>query len=250
VASRGPRHALPAFDGLLLAHRGRCGELPENAVEALPHLPAVLDGVEVDVRTSRDGVPILMHDPTVDRTTGGTGRVDRLEAEELLALPRPDGARVPTLADYLDGCEAHGVGTILLDIKAPATTDLAAVLAVVRSGPSERCVLLARGGRDLATLRSRAAELRLGSFGATMDNVEDHLRAADRYGVELVFVRHGDRAYLANREAVARIRARGVLAGASTVNHAATLTAAVEDGCAVLLTDVADRLERVRRSRR
>ena len=63
---------------LVSAHRGGpVPGLPENAVEtfeyALNHAPAL---IETDVRRTADGVLVLMHDETLDRTTTGTGRVD------------------------------------------------------------------------------------------------------------------------------------------------------------------------------
>jgi glycerophosphoryl diester phosphodiesterase len=239
---------VPPFRGLLVAHRGRCGDLPENAAGSLGGLPWWVDAVEVDVRTTRDGVPVLMHDPTVDRTTAGTGRVADLSAAEVLELARPDGARVPTLTGYLAACHDRGVGTILLDLKAPGATDLAAVLGVVRrSRVSARCILLVRDGRHLGQLRALGAELRLGCLGATRDVIDDQLRSAEAHGAEIVFVHHGDDAYLAHREVVPAIRDRGLVAGASTVNREDTLTAAVRDGCGAILTDVADRLGAGRR---
>jgi glycerophosphoryl diester phosphodiesterase len=234
---------VPPFRGLLVAHRGRCSGLPENALEALAALPAWVDAVEVDVRTTCDGVPVLMHDPTVDRTTTGTGRVAELPAGDVLGLPRPDADRVPTLAGYLAACHDRDVGTILLDLKAPGATDLAAIVELVRASPvSARCILLVRDDLHLGQLRALGADLRLGWFGATHEAIDDQLRSATRHRAEIVFVRHGDEAYLAHRGVVPAIRARGFVAGASTVNRADALTAAVRDGCGAILTDVADRL--------
>jgi glycerophosphoryl diester phosphodiesterase len=235
---------MPSTAGaLVVAHRGRCGDLPENAVEALASLPPWVGAVEVDVRTTRDGTPVLLHDPTVDRTTSGSGAVASMPTDEVLALPRPGGVRVPTLADYLRGCDERGIATILLDLKAPRGDDLPTIVEVARASPvSGRCVFLVRRHADLRTLRSLGDELRLGLFGATRDALDAHLEAAAGAAAEVVFVRHGDRAYLANRAVVPRIRARGLAAGASTINAAETLAAAVDDGCALLLTDVADQL--------
>jgi glycerophosphoryl diester phosphodiesterase len=101
-----PDHAFPddAFP-LIVAHRGASSTRPENTVasfaEAL-RLGARI--VELDVRLTRDGVAVVLHDPTVDRTTDGTGPVAELAAHEVAALnagttasPEP----VPTLADVL-----------------------------------------------------------------------------------------------------------------------------------------------------
>jgi glycerophosphoryl diester phosphodiesterase len=79
---------------LRLAHRGDWRVAPENtlaALEAAMRVPGC-DGVEFDVRLSRDGVPVVIHDETLSRVQGVTGRVDRLAASALAGhgLPRLD----------------------------------------------------------------------------------------------------------------------------------------------------------------
>ncbi len=115
-----PDHRFPddAFP-VIVAHRGAPSSRPENTLasfeEAL-RLGARI--VELDVRVSRDGVAVVMHDATVDRTTDGAGAVHELTASELTALnagtpERPE--RVPTLADVLD--LVGGRGAVALEIK-------------------------------------------------------------------------------------------------------------------------------------
>lgn len=95
----------------IVAHRGASSTFPENTLasfEEAVRLGAPI--VEFDVRLSRDGVAIVMHDSTVERTTGGTGAVHELTLSELAALNAGSidvPERVPTLADVLDllsGC--------------------------------------------------------------------------------------------------------------------------------------------------
>ena len=93
----------------VIGHRGARGEAPENTVGGLWY--ALKKGVthfELDLRLSADGVPVVIHDATVRRTTGRRARVDRLSAMELAGLnaaarhrhwPFPE--RVPRLADVL-----------------------------------------------------------------------------------------------------------------------------------------------------
>lgn len=113
-----------------IAHRGYSAVAPENT---LPALAAAVRGgatiVEFDVRTTADGVPVVFHDRTVDRTTTGTGHVGELTLAEMAALdagswfsPAYAGVRVPTLVETLDLLTpgAHG---LLLEIKPPATRD-------------------------------------------------------------------------------------------------------------------------------
>ncbi len=110
-----PGDAFPA----IVAHRGASSTRPENTLasfeEAL-RLEARI--VELDVRLSRDGVAVVMHDATVDRTTDGAGAVHELDGKEIASLnagtvDAPEG--VPTLAEVLD--LVSGRGAVALEIK-------------------------------------------------------------------------------------------------------------------------------------
>ena len=97
----------PAF---VAGHRGDRSSAPENT---LPALGAALDGslefVETDIQLSADGVAVIIHDETVDRTTDGTGAVADLTLAQLKALDAGwwfdaefAGTRIPTLVEFLD----------------------------------------------------------------------------------------------------------------------------------------------------
>ncbi|WP_139488302.1 glycerophosphodiester phosphodiesterase [Brevibacillus dissolubilis] len=93
-----------------MAHRGWSGQAPENTLAAITkalHHPQV-DGIEFDVQLSRDGVPIVIHDFTLERTTNGRGLVHEHTFAELRALdagswygPEFAGERIPTLEEVL-----------------------------------------------------------------------------------------------------------------------------------------------------
>lgn len=85
------------------AHRGASGLAPENTMPAF-ELAARLgaDGVELDVQRSRDGVLVVCHDETVDRTSDGTGTVAGLTLADLRRLDFGAGTTIPTLAEVLD----------------------------------------------------------------------------------------------------------------------------------------------------
>lgn len=84
---------------LLLAHRGVHGGALGHAENSLPALFAAAqtgcDGVELDLRFSRDGIPVIVHDETLARTHGDERAVRDLDASELQRLG------VPTLTDVL-----------------------------------------------------------------------------------------------------------------------------------------------------
>lgn len=93
----------------LIAHRGARGEAPENTIPGFRYARGLgLEAVELDVRLSRDGQLMVIHDDTVDRTTNATGPVSLFTAAELAALDArgscpgwPDTTGVPTLEDTL-----------------------------------------------------------------------------------------------------------------------------------------------------
>src|SRR5947209_88539 len=81
---------------LVFAHRGGAALAPENTMAAFDNgLALGADGLELDVRLSRDGRVVVHHDRTLDRTTALTGPIGRRSADEL------NEAAVPLLSDVL-----------------------------------------------------------------------------------------------------------------------------------------------------
>lgn len=117
---------------LVIAHRGNRVGAPENTVVALREAVDLgVDGLEFDVRITRDGVPVLMHDPMLERTTTGRGRLAEVDVGELRALSvrGPGGSAaasvpVPTLEEVLDQFRKT---PLVLDVK-----ELGAVDATLR----------------------------------------------------------------------------------------------------------------------
>src|ERR1043165_2245837 len=71
---------------LVFAHRGGAALAPENTIAAFDNgLALGADGIELDVRLSRDDVVVVHHDPTLDRTTSLTGPLAARTAAELAA---------------------------------------------------------------------------------------------------------------------------------------------------------------------
>lgn len=83
------------------AHRGGALEVPENSRAAVRHVIGLgLGYLETDVRATADGVAYLFHDPTVDRVTDGTGRVDSLTSAQVDRL-RDASGEAPLRLDEL-----------------------------------------------------------------------------------------------------------------------------------------------------
>jgi len=91
----------------VIAHRGFSGEFPENTLVAFQAaVEAGADLIELDVSLSRDRIPVVIHDETLDRTTNGSGRVQDFTRSELQQLDAGSWiskkfreARIPTLEE-------------------------------------------------------------------------------------------------------------------------------------------------------
>lgn len=102
----------------IIGHRGAAGIAPENTLAGFRAARAAgARWVEFDVRLSADGVPVVIHDSTLERITGQPTAVARLTADRLAAVeagawfaPRFAGEGIPTLAAALAECAALGLG--------------------------------------------------------------------------------------------------------------------------------------------
>jgi len=110
----------------VIAHRGFSAVAPENTLAAIrAAIEAGADRVEIDALSTQDGVPVVIHDADVERTTNGRGPVAQTTFRELRALdagswfdPRFAGERVPSLEEALAAC--RGRVRVNVEIKAEA----------------------------------------------------------------------------------------------------------------------------------
>ncbi|WP_290790148.1 glycerophosphodiester phosphodiesterase family protein [Flavihumibacter sp. UBA7668] len=128
---------------MVAAHRGVHNDVPENSMASF-HRAAQLRVhiVELDVRSTRDGVLVLMHDKTVDRTTNGRGRVDSLTYAELSALSlkhkgQVTTEKIPTLEEALLFLK----GKTLVDLDIKAGDKSGEIMELVRKTGTERTVI-------------------------------------------------------------------------------------------------------------
>ncbi|MGE0723596.1 MAG: glycerophosphodiester phosphodiesterase family protein [Alphaproteobacteria bacterium] len=104
---------------MIVGHRGARNLWPENSLSGFRRTAALgIEAVEFDVHMARDGVPVVIHDPSLDRTAHGTGWVAARTSTELAAVPLRDagGEGVPTL-DAVLGVFAGGATELQVEIK-------------------------------------------------------------------------------------------------------------------------------------
>lgn len=222
----------------IVAHRGASRAAPENTLAAI-RAAAVegADGVELDVRLTRDAEPVLIHDPDLLRTTGDPRPVAHCLLTDLAPLDAGAwfgrdyaGERIPHLEEALTA--ATGFQLINLDLKCdPGTsTELAdRVLAVVSASPAGRlCRITAADSLILARCRERAPHIPVGRL------VESSDTPWQPDGLTFLSV-HED---LIDETLVRQAADRRLEVWAWTVNDPDRARALARAGVAVVITDV------------
>ena len=216
----------------IIAHRGGGFLAPENTLAGIA-LSARLGrrGVEFDVMLSRDGIPVLMHDETVDRTTDGSGPVAELTLSELRRL-HAGGEPVPTLAEALDLSQSLGLW-INVEIKpgsgqeAGTGESTARLLAARWAGPG-----VVSSFSEAALVAARAAAPKLDYALLADDPPADWPAQLDRLGCRALHCQ-------ANRF-LPGWAAAGIPIACYTVNERPQAEALLAAGAAAVFTDRPD----------
>jgi glycerophosphoryl diester phosphodiesterase len=154
---------------LIVAHRGDSADYPENTRAALA---GKVDGIELDVRLSRDGVPLICHDDTLARFGGTTRSLRKLSAAQIHAVdvgswkePRFADERVPTLDETLAQCRRT---TLYVELKATGGRGRtvyhrrlvrAVVASITKHNAAKRVRILCFDGGVLAMIARAAPHL-------------------------------------------------------------------------------------------
>ena len=159
---------------LIIAHRGNSSQRPENTLASFASaLDVGAAFVEFDVQLTRDRQVVVLHDPTLDRTTTGRGPVSALSLDEIRAVsaghPSVFGTayaaeRVPSLAETL--AFLKGRARVMLEIKTESVTDDAAsgvealtLAEVRRAGMEKEVALISFDRRALLRCLTQAPEI-------------------------------------------------------------------------------------------
>lgn len=247
----------PAASGrrpLVAAHRGGALLWPENSLLAYRQALALgVDLVETDVHLTADGEVVVVHDPTLDRTTTGRGPVRDVTAAALAALRLrgPDGGPtdepVPTLGQLLALLRPSRAG-LLLEIKVgpdrrPYPGIEEAVLArLAEHGLTARTRIMAFEPETLARLRTLAPEVALvwlvsrRTLEASGRSLTEAVQWAAGAGLAHLGIEHR----LLDAGALAAARAAGISVAAWTVNDEASIRRVVDLGVDLVITDRPD----------
>ena len=186
----------------IIAHRGYGAVAPENSIAAIERaVEAGAEAIEVDLRTTIDGIPVLFHDADLDRTSNGAGPLGRRTATELKALDAGSwfssdfaGETIPTLAEAA-ALLSRRACRFYPELKAyRRMEDLDGIVRIIReAGLLGRTVFLAMDGRALSRIGERTPEAGIGHvvqseerFGEALKRAEGDPRALLDLSAELV----------------------------------------------------------------
>jgi glycerophosphoryl diester phosphodiesterase len=170
---------------MLINHRGLSPGFPENTLAAFKNSVALgVDAIELDLRGSRDGIPVVMHDPTVDRTTNGKGAVADLALTELKRLDAGSrvvkmfrNERIPTYEEALLLVSRTPV-SLLLDIKLSSSLKFDFVVGLTEKHHALlRIIIGARTIDDVQVFRSLNPNLRILGLIKRRNDIKSFLNA-------------------------------------------------------------------------
>ena len=227
---------------LIYGHRGARAEAPENT---LPSFQKALDAgvtrVELDLHLSADQQLMVIHDPTLKRTTGLRGKVAQHTAAELtrmdarLGLPGwPTPCPIPTLEQLLQACPQ--IEHYQLEVKSGSERQsrivLDAIMALVEHYQLHDKVVVTSASRTLLSYAKRSG------FALPTGLVEEYgllnpLKSARRYGCQYLILNWK----LCNAERLRQAQAQGLHVSVWTVNDAARMQQLINMGVDSLITD-------------
>jgi len=146
----------------VVGHRGAAGLEPENTLRSIRKaIDLGVDSVEIDVRVTRDGYLVVIHDETVDRTTNGHGYVKDLTFNEIRQPDAGKGEKIPTLEEVLNLTK----GKVVLQIELKAREATEPTVHLIERNNAERDVIIISFMHDLLRrVRDLNSALRTGAI--------------------------------------------------------------------------------------
>ncbi|KEZ50950.1 glycerophosphodiester phosphodiesterase [Metabacillus indicus] len=238
---------------IIFGHRGAAGTHPENT---MPSFQAAIDlgadGIELDVHLSKDGIPVVIHDETVDRTTNGTGYVKDLTYAELQQLdacylfPEWSGkASVPSLEQVAEWIRPLNV-KVNIELKNDRIHYRQIeekVISIIEKYNLESRVILSSFNHDsLVTCYHISPHIERGAL------IHERLYQPWEYAKTIPAASVHPYFLSADQSMIAESQAHGVMVRPYTVNDEQMMKDLMKAGCAGFFTDYPEMAVRIRKS--
>lgn len=214
---------------LTIGHRGVKGHAPENTLASFKKaIEMRVDMIELDVHLSKDLVPMVIHDDTVNRTTSATGNVTDFTANELQQLG------IPTLEDVLN--LVQNSCSINIEIKVYVATN--PVLKILKSSSfdSDKIIISSFDWHVLQEVRFQNDTIKLGVL------TETDLTLAIGFATFIKATAIHPYYHLLTAENLEKIQSKGFLVYTWTVNEPEDITFVKQLGVDGIITDYPDRI--------
>jgi glycerophosphoryl diester phosphodiesterase len=209
----------------IIGHRGARALAPENTEKALRIGMQCASCVEV--RMSGDGIPVIVHDPTLDRTTDGHGMVSETTLDALKRLDAGEGEDIPTLAEVL--ALVKGRSGLVLEIKESGTEAL--ICRMVEESGIEEVILVSFHPGSIRIARELLPTVPAGLIYS--QDIPDPLETAIAADAGIILPRFN----LVGEQLVRHAKAQGLKVFPWTLNNRDDIIAAVAYGVDGFATD-------------
>ncbi len=225
----------------MIAHRGLSAVAPENSISAFRlATEAGFRYVETDIHRTKDGHWVVMHDPTVDRMTDGTGAIADMTLEQIkeLTITRGSGIseypneKVPTFNEYLKTVTDGGAYPVI-EVKAKGEFDFKDVVFLLKEyGITDKAVVIDYDAEHLRTIRKLCPELKMQLLchfvkRSVIDTVED----IGNCGIDGMYN------FQANNKLMAEIREKQIPLNMWTIDSEAALEKIISLGAGMATTN-------------
>ncbi len=226
----------------IVGHRGAAGLAPENTIPAFEEAKKYhVDYIEFDVRETRDGHLILMHDEDVSRTTNGRGSVRDMDLAQIKQLDagswfshRYRNTRVPTLAEALEVLRSDGIG-IIIELK-DRNIEKKTLVVVEESDLLDRVIIASFAMNDLINTRRINDTVQLAIISPQYN--QRILEQMERLGIGMLALEKD----AVDRYIIRRCREEGILLDVGTVNDIREAERLIGMGVDIICTDYPDRI--------
>ncbi len=226
----------------IVGHRGAAGLAPENTIPSFEEAKKYdVDFIEMDVRVTRDGYLVVIHDATVDRTTNGSGLVSNMSLDQIKRLDagswfsdRYRGAKIPTLAEALEVLSDGDFG-IIIELK-ERNIEKKTVETIEESGLMDRTIIASFDMDTLANIRNINDNIPLLAISVRYnDRIIERIL---KLGIRILALRKD----IINKHVAHKCRIRGIILNAWTVNDVDLALRLVRIGVDIISTDYPNRM--------
>ncbi len=219
-------------------HRGASGHAPENTILAFKTaLTMGADGIECDIRESRDGKLVIFHDANFRRIAGKSSSINRLSLAEIQKIDVGNGERIPTLQALFE----HTPQDFLLNLEMKDVRPENLINAIYRHNVQHRVLLSSFDSEVLRKVRSLDSAIRIGYLVDRKMGLPVFKKATAMKAQAIHFSKR-----LITEDKIAQVHREGFLVYAYTVDAPNQMSHFMKMGIDGLFTNYPDRLSRVR----